>query len=191
MLLLILGLLVFMAPHSVRIFADSWRSRIIQDKGENTWKGLYSVFSLIGLVLIVIGYGQTRMDPVFLWNPPAWTRMLAVLFTLFAFILLAAGNVPNNHLQKKIGKPMYAGIKIWAFAHLLANGRLGDVILFGVFLIWAIVGFSSARKREKREGVVHPDGTVKGTVITILAGILLWSLFAFYLHGLLIGVPLT
>lgn len=189
MLLLIAGLLLFVGIHSSRIFADSWRKSFIDSYGEKTWKLVVTLLSVVGLVLIAYGYGLSRADPVFLWNPPLWTRHLALLFTWLAFILLAAAYVPHNHFKAKLGHPMYAGIKIWAFAHLLANGRLGDVLLFGVILIWAILGFTRSRKRDRREAVIYPSATLGKTFITVLAGSIVWLAFAFWLHVLLIGVP--
>lgn len=189
MALLIAGLILFIATHSVRIVADDWRSRFIETNGKLVWRGIYSVLALSGLVLIIYGFGASRGDPVFLWNPPLWTRHLAALLVLVAFVLLAAGNIPRNHIKAKLGHPMFAGIKIWALAHLIANGRLGDVLLFGTFLIWSIVGFSAARKRDRRDGVDYGNGTVAGTALTMVGGIVIYLLFAFYLHRVLIGVP--
>ena len=189
MLYLILGLIIFFANHSIRIVADDWRTKFIEQNGKLAWRGIYSLFSLLGIGLIIVGFGASRADPVFLWNPPLWTRHLAALLNLIAFILLAAGNIPRNHLRMKLGHPMFAGIKIWAFAHLAANGRLGDVLLFGCFLIWAIVGFSAARRRDRRSGTRYEAGTVQGTVMTVVAGLVAYAVFALYLHRILIGVP--
>ena len=189
MIWLIAGLVLFFSIHSSRIFADSWRTRCIQVKGENVWKGIYSLLSIVGLLLIIYGYGLSRADPVFLWTPPTWTRHLASLLVLFSFFLLAAAYVPGNHIKARLGHPMYAGIKIWAFSHLITNGRLGDTLLFGCFLVWAIVGFSSARRRDRLAGTVYMSGTAKGTVITFVAGFIAYGVFASYLHRVLIGVP--
>jgi len=189
MLYLLTGLVLFFAVHSVRIVADDWRTQFIADKGDKVWKGIYTILSLAGLALIVIGFGASRADPVFLWNPAAWTRPTAQLLTWFAFLLFAAGNIPHNHFKQNLGHPMFAGTKIWAFAHLIANGRLGDVLLFGCFLVWAIVGFSVSRRRDKKTSLIYDQGTVKGTVIVFIAGSVLYAVFALYLHTLLIGVP--
>jgi len=188
MLLLIAGLVLFLGTHSTRLFASDWRASFIQNKGENVWKGLYTVVSLAGLVLIVFGYGASRADPVFLWDPPVWTRHAAALLVLFASILLAASNIPRNHLKARLGHPMYAGVKLWALAHLMTNGRLGDGLLFGGFLVWAIVGFSISRKRDRLAGVSYGDGNAKGTAITVGAGLVGYGVFAMFLHRLLIGV---
>jgi uncharacterized membrane protein len=190
MIYLIVGLLLFFLNHSVRIVADGWRSQFIEDKGVLVWRGLYTVVSLVGLGLMIYGFGLSRADPVFLWNPPAWTRTTAIILTLFAFFLFAAANIPHNHIKAKLGHPMFAGTKIWAFAHLIANGRLGDALLFGCFLVWAIVGFSAARKRDRLAGIDYGKGTLMGTALVCIAGTVVYALFAFFLHPLLIGVPI-
>ena len=185
---LILGLVLFLGAHSVRIFADDWRGAQIARRGENAYKGIYSLVSLAGLVLIVWGYGQTRIAPVDLWNPPVWTRHAASLLTLVAFVLLAAVYVPRNRIKAAVGHPMVAGVKVWALAHLLANGRAGDLVLFGAFLGWAVVDFVSARRRDRAAGRRPVPGTVANDAIAVSAGVVAWVVFAMYLHAPLIGV---
>ena len=186
---LIAGLLLFITNHSMRLAAPGWRQRFIDGYGANTWKVLYSLFALAGLCLIVSGYGLSRDNPVFLWNPPLATRHIAILLNWIAFILLAAAFIKGNHFKAKLGHPMYAGIKIWAFAHLIANGRLGDAVLFGTFMLWAIGGFSLSRRRDRRDGVVLAPATMSRTALTLGAGSVAWVVFTFWLHRLLIGVP--
>lgn len=188
MTLLIAGLVIFIGLHSTRIFANDWRNSMISRIGLQKWKLLYSAIALVGLVLLIYGYGQSRANPVFVWEPPVWTRHMAALLTLFSFILFAAAEVPDNHIRTALKHPMFLGTKLWAFAHLMANGRLGDILLFGVFLIWAITGYSAARRRDRREGIVYPAPNSKQTAIAILAGIVIWAVFALWLHRLLIGV---
>src|SRR5690606_40692168 len=113
MLILLLGLVIFLTNHSIRLAAPGWRARFIDQYGANTWKLLYSLFSLTGLVLIVYGYGASRADPVFVWNPPLATRHVAVPLAWIAFVLLAAASIKGNHFKQKLGHPMYAGVKIW------------------------------------------------------------------------------
>jgi uncharacterized membrane protein len=184
---LLSGLLLFLGAHSVRIFADGWRSTLIARFGEKRWKGLYSLISLVGLVLIVWGYGLTRAAPEW-WSAPLWTRHLATLLTIPSFVLLAAAYVPKNHLKAALGHPMLAGVKLWAFAHLLANGRPGDVLLFGAFLAWAIVAFISVRRRDRAAGTRYAPGTLSGDLLAVAIGLIAWALFAFYGHQWLIGV---
>jgi uncharacterized membrane protein len=188
MTLLILGLVLFLGSHSIRIFANDWRSRQIARLGEKGWKGLYTLVSIAGFALIIWGFGLARQQPVLLYVPPMWLRHLNALFTLIAFILVIAAYVPGNHFKAKLGHPMLAGVKTWAFGHLLATGMLHDVVLFGAFLLWAVVDFISARRRDRAAGVSYPAGTVKGDVIVLVAGIVTWAVFAFWLHGWLIGV---
>jgi len=188
MTLLVVGLVLFLAVHSTRIVAEGWRSATIARLGEKSWKGLYSLLSIVGFVLIVIGYGAARQSPVVLYVPPTWTRHLAALLTLPAFVLVAAAYVRGNTIKRAVGHPMVAGVKVWAFAHLLANGTLADVLLFGGFLVWAALSFRAARQRDRIAGTVYPTGPASRTVFTVVAGVVAWALFAFVLHRPLIGV---
>jgi uncharacterized membrane protein len=149
---------------------------------------LYSIVAGAGFVLIVIGFGMARAQPHLLYAPPAWLRHLNALFTLTAFVLIAAAYVPRNHLKAKIGHPMLAGVKLWALGHLLAIGYLHDVVLFGAFLVWAVADFAVSRRRDRATGVAYPAGTATGDVLAIIAGVAAWAIFAFLLHLRLIGV---
>jgi uncharacterized membrane protein len=185
---LILGLLLFLGVHSLRIFADGWRTAQIARMGELPWKCVYSLFSIVGLGLVVWGYGLARVDPVVLWIPPVWTRHLAALLTVPAFILLVAAYLPGSHIKARIGHPMVAGVKIWALAHLLANGNLADVILFGAFLVWSIVNFVASRRRDRLAGRSYvAQGWSRDAAVAGI-GLLAWALFALWGHTWLIGV---
>lgn len=186
--LLLLGLAIFLGVHSTRIVADRWRTATIARVGAGPWKGIYSLLSIAGFVLIVIGYGAAREAPVALYTPPVWTRHLAALLTIPAFVLLVAAYVPLNSIKRAVGHPMVAGVKVWALAHLLANGTLADVVLFGGFLVWAALSFTAARRRDRAAGTVYPAGTAARTVITVAIGLVAWAAFAFALHAPLIGV---
>lgn len=185
---LILGLLLFLGVHSVRIFAAGWRDAQVARMGLLPWKGVYALFSIVGLGLIVWGYGAAGADPVVLWVAPVWTRHLAALLTLPAFILLVAAYLPGSHIKAKIGHPMVAGVKLWALAHLLANGNLADVVLFGAFLVWAVASFTSSRRSDRIAGRSYValgwsrDAAVAGV------GLLVWAGFALWGHTWLIGV---
>ncbi|HQR54633.1 MAG TPA: NnrU family protein [Burkholderiaceae bacterium] len=185
---LILGLLIFLGSHSVRIFAEPWRGARIAAMGLNAWKGVYSIVAIIGFVLIVWGYGLARSAPVVLFSPPVWTKHVAALLTIPAFILLAAAYVPGTRIKRAVGHPMVAGVKAWAFAHLLANGTLADVVLFGSFLVWAIVDYIAARRRDRAAGTVYVVGPVTRDVAAVVVGLAAWAAFAFWLHAALIGV---
>ena len=185
---LILGLVLFLGAHSARIVAEGWRARVIAQRGENAWKGLYSLVSLIGLVLLVWGYGLARQQPVVLWVPPVATRHVAALLMLVSFILLTAVYVPRNGIKAWLHHPMVLGVKVWAAAHLLSNGNLADVVLFGAFLLWSALSFRAARARDRAAGTVYAPGTASATVITIVVGTVAWVVFTLWLHVLLIGV---
>jgi len=187
MSLLIIGLIIFLGSHSCRIFAEPWRNHMIDRLGEVKWKGLYTIISIIGLVLVVIGYGQARQTAVVLWQPATYLTHIAILLNLVAFIFLAGSSPSNNAIRLKLKHPMILGVKVWALAHLLANGTLVDLILFGSFLLWAVLDFRSARKRPilmQEKAVV----STKATVIVIVSGIVIWAAFIFGLHQYLIGV---
>jgi len=188
MTLLMLGLVLFLGVHSTRIVAEGWRTATIARVGEKPWKGIYSLLSIAGFVLLVIGYGAARQSPVVLFAPPVWTRHLAALLTIPAFVLLAAAYVPGNAIKRAIGHPMIAGVKVWALAHLLSNGTLADVLLFGTFLAWAVLGFIAARRRDRAVGTTYPAGPGSRTAITVVVGLVAWAVFAFALHRPLIGV---
>jgi len=148
---------------------------------------MYSLVSVVGFLMIIWGYGITRMDPVWLWVPQVWARHLALLLTAPAFILLAATYVPGSNIKARLGHPMLAAVKIWAFAHLLANGTLADILLFGSFLAWAVTGFAVLRRRDRTAGVVR-SGNWGRDLIAVVTGLIAWALFTIYLHTLLIGV---
>ena len=189
MLILVLGLVIFLGVHSTRVFAEGWRTQVRARIGENAWKGVYSVLSIVGFVLVVYGYGAARADPVPLWTPPpVWVRHLVSLLTLAAFVLLAAAYVPGNGIKARLHHPMVLGVKVWAFSHLIVNHTLADLLLFGGFLLWAVLSFRAARGRDRAAGTVYPPGRVGMTVATVVAGLVAWAAFAFWAHGAWIGV---
>ena len=188
MFYLVLGLVIFLGAHSVRIVAEDWRTRTLARVGPATWKMAYSVVSLLGFALIVWGFGQARMQPVQVWNPPVGMRHAASLLTLPAFVLLAAAYVPGNGIKARVHHPMVLGVKVWALAHLLANGLLAQMLLFGAFLAWAVLDFSAARRRDRAAGTVYPAGRGVATLVTVVAGVVAWLVFAMWLHGWWIGV---
>ena len=185
---LLLGLVLFLGMHSVRIVADDWRTHTIARLGPLAWKGLYSIVSLAGLALIVWGYAQARQQPVMLWSPPTMLKHLNSLFTLLAFIFVAAAYVPGNALKARLHHPMILGVKLWAFGHLLATGKLADLLLFGSVLLWAVLDFRAARQRDRTQGAVFASGRAAPTVLTVVIGTAAWAAFAFWLHTTWIGV---
>jgi uncharacterized membrane protein len=185
---LVIGLLIFLGIHSSRIFAEASRQTFIAERGEKAWKGIYTLVSLVGLGLIVWGYSLARQQPNALWNPPNATRHIAALLTLFAFILVASANGKNNWMRVKLHHPMLLGVKVWALSHLLANGNLADVLLFGGFLAWAVLCFIACKKRDRRLNIQFAEPETAATVKAIAFGIVGWAVFAFWLHGWLIGI---
>ena len=185
---LILGLVIFLGVHSVRIVAEGWRAQTMARVGEGAYKGIYSLLSLLGFGLIIWGFGVARETPVMVWMPPAGMRHAAALFTLIAFILVAAAYVPGNAIKVRVHHPMVLGVKTWAFAHLLANGSVAHLVLFGSFLLWAVLNFIASRRRDRAQGTQYPAGNTSGTVTTVVVGVIAWAVFAFLLHGLLIGI---
>ena len=188
MALLILGLVLFLGVHLVRVLAEGARTRFIAQRGENAWKGMYSVLSILGFVLLIYGYGLARQQPVVLWTPPTWTRHLAALLTLPAFVLLVAAYVPGNGIKARVHHPMVLGVKVWALAHLFVGRTLAAEIVFAAFLVWAVLSFRAARARDRAAGRIYPPGRVVPTVVTVVVGVAAWIGFALWGHAALIGV---
>lgn len=188
MIILIIGLVIFLGTHSVRMVADRWRQAQIARLGDKSWKAGFSVLSAVGLALIAWGFGVAREAPLTVWNPPPGMRHVAGLLTLVAFVFLAAAYVPRNHIKARFHHPMVLGVKAWAAGHLFANGSAADLLLFGSFLIWAVMSFIAARRRDRLAGVTYAAGTARGTLMAVAGGAVAWAVFAFWLHGVLIGV---
>ena len=202
---LILGLVLFLGAHSVRIWADGWRNQTIEAYGEKTFKGVYALVSILGFYLLVVGYGEARLQTVALWNPPIFTKHISMLLMLLSSILLMATYIPRNHFKMRLGHPMVLSVKVWALSHLLANGNLADLVLFGSFLIWAVLNFRSARARDRAlllhlnvtedaagEPLAETESTnqpkLPSTIITLVSGIATWALITFVLHAKVVGV---
>lgn len=182
---LLLGLLVFIGAHSLRIVAPAWREARVAAWGAGAWKAVISLVSIAGFLLLIWGYGQARQTPSLIWVPPVGLRHLASLLTLPAFILLAAAFVPGNHFKSFLGHPMVLSVKLWALAHLLVNGLLHQMLLFGTLLVWAILSFRAARRREPP---TRKPASLVRTFVAVIVGIAAWAGFAFFLHVRWIGV---
>jgi uncharacterized membrane protein len=190
MTLLILGLILFLGVHSLRIVAEPARVSLVARLGRWGFKGLYSLIALVGLALIVIGYGQARMDPTWLYHPPGWLRHLNMLLMLLVFPALLAAYFPGR-IQQLLKHPMLVAVKTWALAHLLINGTLAAVVLFGAFLIWAVLDRISVGRRGHGSETPQLPALPVNDVIVVVGGLGLYAAFAFWLHPVLFGVPVV
>ena len=187
MFLLVLGLVLFLGVHSVSIVAPSWRDAQVQRRGEAVWKGLYALAAIAGLALLVHGYGAARQAPVLLYAPPSSLRHLALLLMLPVFPLLLAAYLPGR-VQRIAKHPMLLAVKLWAAAHLLANGTLADVLLFGSFLLWAVADRISVKRRAVPRSVPGAPPGALNDIVAVAGGLLLYVGFVFWAHVWLIGV---
>lgn len=188
MTVLILGLVVFIGVHSIRMVAAPWRDAQIARFGIAAWRAAFGALSLAGIVLTIYGYGLARRSAVFVWSPPFWAPHVTALLTVIAFVFVVASYVRGNHIRRALGHPLLYGIVLWAFAHLLANGTLNDIVLFGALLVWSVALLIASTRRDRDAGVVQPRGVMSRDVLAVAIGVVAWAIFAFYLHGPLIGV---
>lgn len=186
--MLILGLVLFLGVHSLRIVAEERRLLWIQQWGEKRFKLLYALVSLLGFVLLCWGFAQSKLNPVVVWTPPLGLRHLSSLLVLVASVLVVAAYVPGNHIKARIGHPMYAGVKLWALAHLLSNGLLAEIVLFAAFLVWSVLGFRAARRRDRLAEEGPAQGQLRATLIAVGLGLVFYAAFAFVLHAQFFGV---
>jgi uncharacterized membrane protein len=187
MVLLIVGLVLFLGVHSVAIVSPALRTRTIQRIGEPAWKGPYALVSLVGFVLICYGFGLARQVPVILYSPPTWLRQLALIIMLPVFPLLIAAYMPGR-IKTAAKHPMLAAVKFWAFAHLLANGLLADVLLFGGFLAWAVVDRISLKRRSSPPVLRTAPPGPWNDVIAVVLGLAIYALMIGWAHVRLFGV---
>jgi uncharacterized membrane protein len=190
MQLLVIGLIVFLGTHSIAIIAPRWRERGVALLGPLGWRSLYSVLSLTGFVLLIIGYGQARLAPEVLYVPPLWLRHVAFALMLPVFPLLFAAYLPGR-IKEKLKHPMLAGVKFWALAHLLANGMLADVVLFGSLLAWAVIDRISLKRRVQKPAFPLPPPSSRNDVLAVVLGLAVYAAIVLWLHRWLTGVPLV
>ncbi|MDH3452256.1 MAG: NnrU family protein [Gammaproteobacteria bacterium] len=183
---LILGLAIFFAAHSVSIVNREFRNRAIAKLGEMPWKGVYSLISLVGFVLIVWGYGAARAEPILLYMPPLWLRYVALVLLLPVFPLLIAAYLPSR-ISVVAKHPMLLAAKLWAVAHLLTNGMLADVLLFGAFLAWAVADRIAVKRREPATEAAAPSSPANDIIVSV-AGVAVYLAFVLWLHAWLFGV---
>lgn len=191
MLILVLGILLFLAIHLVPT-SPSLRAGLVDRFGEGAYKVGFSILSLIGFALIVVGFHKLQVMPgknPIIWDPPTWTRHIAFLLMIPAMILLVAALIPSR-IRTAAKHPMLAAIKFWALAHLLANGDLGSLVLFGSFLAFAVYDRISVKRRPGRVPPPAPASAFNDVIVVVL-GLALYAFLMFGGHGALIGVPLT
>jgi uncharacterized membrane protein len=188
MLMLTAGLVLFFAPHSIAIIAPKWRERVVAHLGEPLWKGGYSLLSAAGLLLIVVGFGHARRTTPVLYVSPAWLHDVTFVLMLPVFPLLLAAYLPGR-IQRAARHPMLAAVKLWATAHLLANGTLADVLLFGAFLLWAVFDRISLKHRTPPLPHRAPPSRFNDP-LALVGGLLLYALTVLWLHAWIIGLPL-
>ena len=199
MALLILGLVLFLGAHSTRIFAENWRQAVLERLGEKAYKGVYTLVSLVGFGLIIYGFDQVRWDSPALWMPPVWVKHVAALLMLLSLVLLACAHAPRNAIKAKLHHPMVLSVKVWALAHLLANPRVADLVLFGAFLIWSVLNFRAARKRDRLAAALAQETGEAGTLLVpevsaaatwraVGIGVVVWAVLLSRGHEWLFGV---
>jgi uncharacterized membrane protein len=185
--LLVLGLLIFLAAHAISIVAENWRDGMVEKLGEWGWKGLYSVVAIVGFVLLVKGYAAARQDPVVLYSSPTWLRHGAQLLLIPVFPIFLSAYLPGR-IKSAVGHPMLVATGIWAIAHLLTNGTLADVLLFGSFLVWAVADYRSMGRRAQRT-IPGAPASAANDIIAVVVGLGLYVGFVGWLHIWLIRVP--
>jgi len=189
MLVLVVGLVVFLGIHSVSIVAPGWRGATVARIGAQPWKGLYSLASAIGLVLVVVGFGIARRSPVVVYTPPAMLRHVALLVMLPVFPLFFAAYLPGR-IQTAAKHPMLLAVKLWATAHLLATGTLADLVLFGGFLVWAVADRISVKRRTPEEAHAVPGAPPRpaNDAIALVGGLAVYTILLLGGHRWLVGV---
>jgi uncharacterized membrane protein len=188
MAILVLGLVIFLGLHSTRIVSESGRERAIARFGEGPWKGIYSLVSAVGLVLIVWGFARARYDAPQLWTPPSGARHITMLLMLVALILLASYFFKRSHIAVIVHHPMLWAVLLWSAGHLIANGSAADLVLFGAFLVWSTADLASSYARDRRNGIVYPTPELGATAGAVVVGLVVYALLIGGLHFWLFGV---
>jgi uncharacterized membrane protein len=185
---LVLGLVIFLGLHSIRIFADPLRAQAVARLGKNGWRGIYSLLSAIGFVLIVWGFALARFNAPVLWTPAPGARHLTILLMLVSMLLLAGYIFKQSHIAVTVHHPMVWSVVAFGLAHLIANGSSADAVLFGAFFIWALADLTSSYARDRQNAVVYPEANWGATIGAIVLGLVFWAVIAFWLHFWLFGV---
>jgi uncharacterized membrane protein len=184
---LVAGLVLFLGIHSIAIVAPAWRDATAARLGDATWQALFALGSVIGFVMLVHGYGLARADPQVLYTTPSWARHVAALLMLPVFPLLLATYLPGR-IKAAVKHPMLTATKAWALAHLLVNGTVADVLLFGGFLAWAVADRISVGKRTVQRRIRTSPPSRGNDWVAVLGGLVLYAVFVGWLHQWLFGV---
>ncbi len=188
MAILVLGLVIFLGLHSIRIVSESRRERAIARFGQGPWKGIYSLISVIGLVLIVWGFARARYDAPQVWTPLPGARHITMLLMLVVLILLASYLFKRSYMAVWTHHPMVWAVLLWSIGHLIANGSAADIVLFGAFLVWSVADLASSYARDRRNGVVYPEPQLAATAGAVVVGLVVYALLIGGLHLWLFGV---
>ncbi|MGB3627167.1 MAG: NnrU family protein [Henriciella sp.] len=189
MIFLIAGLIVFFGPHLFSTFRSREPGKDLRARlGQGPYMGLYSLVAIAGLALIVYGYGAMRPAAI-IWQPPVWTTHLNIVIQLLAWPIIFAANLPTGYIKKTLKHPMLVGVKLWAVGHLLANGELNSIILFGAFLAYAVIDRIAVKKRGDNGPPASVQPNVTGDILAVVIGVGLWAAMIFGLHRILFGMP--
>jgi uncharacterized membrane protein len=191
--MLIAGLVIFLGIHALRVWGEGLRGALLLRLGSMGFKGVYSIASLAGFYLLIVGYGQARLEPVQLWTPPPGMGHATVALMWVSMVMLASAEIPRNAIKARLRHPMVLGVKVWALSHILANGTLHDLLLFGGFLVWAVLSFRAARQRDRAaleagDVAESPPTSTAATAGAVLVGTAAWAAFIMVVHVWLIGV---
>jgi uncharacterized membrane protein len=188
MSLLILGIILFLGVHLIRVLVPGFRRSMISSLGEPGWKIGYSIASIVTLILLIYGFGLAR-DATPIWSPPFWMSHITILLMLFALICFVASLLPAGHIAVRTKHPMVLSVKIWALAHLLSNGDGAAMLLFAAFLAWGVILRISLKRRERAGEIsLRPFVSAKYDLYAIVIGIVVWGLIIWKLHEWIIGV---
>lgn len=185
MTFLVIGLILFLGTHSLRLVAPGWREGVVARVGEGPFKGVVSIVSLVGLVLLIWGFGRASEEPAFIYDPPLWTRHVAEALMLPALVLFVAGNLPPGRIRRALRYPMLIGTLIWSIAHLFVNGEAATFVLFGAVFVWSLADILDQRNRPR---VIAASAPIANDVIAIVIGVALYGLLVWRLHLWLFGV---
>lgn len=189
MAVLVVGIILFLGLHLLRVFAPGFRQSMVDRMGASTWRGVYSVLSILTLILLIYGFSIARYQTTVLYSPPVWVAHITITLMLIALICLAASLLPAGHIATKTKHPMVLSVKIWAFAHLLANGDSASVLLFGAFLAWGVVLRISLKRRQRAGALVlRPFVSSRNDLYAVILGFIAWGAILWRLHEWLIGV---